>query len=97
MNKIPIPEPPEIDFSRSLLLFVSYGEQRTAGYSIEIRKVYERNGTLVVQAVLLGPPGESLIAQVITTPYLLMTVSREHYRRVELVGEIGEVLAQKKL
>jgi len=38
MNKIPLPGPPEIDFSGSLLLFVSYGEQRTAGYFIMANK-----------------------------------------------------------
>jgi hypothetical protein len=63
MNKIPLPGPPEIDFSGSLLLFVSYGEQRTAGYFIEVKKVYDRKGTLVVQAVLLGPPEGSMSAQ----------------------------------
>jgi hypothetical protein len=97
MNKIPLPGPPEIDFSGSLLLFVSYGEQRTAGYFIEVKKVYDRKGTLVVQAVLLGPPEGSMSAQVITCPYLLMTVPSGDFHRVELVDGIGEVQAYKSL
>ena len=52
INKRPAPSLPEIDFTESAILFISYGEQKTAGYSIDVHSVYKRNGTLFVKAVL---------------------------------------------
>jgi len=97
MNKVPHPDAPEIDFAKNILVFLCYGEQKTAGYFISVRDVSERKETLVVKAVLLGPPEGSMSAQVITYPYLLMTVPRDYYRRVELVNEFGEVQVWKSL
>ena len=90
-TKHPKPLPPSIDFNKSIALFISFGEQKSAGYFIEIRKVYRRDSTLVIKAILRKPPQDSFQAQVITHPYNLIVVPVGDYRRIELVDEIGEV------
>lgn len=90
-NKIPKSVPPAVDFTKNAVVFVSYGEQKSAGYSIDIRTVFGRNTTLIVKAILISPPQESFQAQVITHPYIFLLVPLNGYKRIELVNEIGEV------
>jgi hypothetical protein len=97
INKRPVPSPPKVDFTESAILFISYGEQKTAGYSINVRSVFKRNDTLIVKAVLISPPQDVFTAQVITNPYVLLTVPAGDYSRVELRNDIGEVLDFKNL
>lgn len=99
MHKVRVPkaEAPAVDFKNYLALFISYGEKRTSGYTIEIRRIYTRGTVLVVKAVLRSPPEDSFTAQVITHPYLLIQIKLNGFSRVELVDEIGEVLDYKNL
>ncbi len=90
-TKHPKPPPPSVDFNKSIALFISFGEQKSAGYFIEIRKVYMRGSTLVVKAILLKPPQDSFQAQVITHPYNLIAVPIGDYKRIELIDDTGEV------
>jgi hypothetical protein len=90
-TKHPKPSPPSIDFENSIAVFISFGEQKSAGYFIEVRNVYVRGSTLVVKAILITPPQDSFQAQVITHPYNLVVVPVGDYKRIELVDELGEV------
>jgi hypothetical protein len=96
-SRVPKAEPPAVDFTNSLILFLSHGEKRTSGYTIEIRRIYSRGTALVVKAVLRSPPEDSFTAQVITHPYLLIQIKVNGFTRVELVDETGEVLDYKNL
>jgi hypothetical protein len=94
MDKVPVQDPPAIDFSQDYVLFIDYGQQTTAGYHIQVHEVYQRkDGSLVVKAFLVGPPNKFVTAEVVTYPYLLMTVPRSNYVRVELVNENDQVIA----
>jgi hypothetical protein len=92
LGRKPDPVPPQVDFTENIVIFLSYGEKRTSGFSIEIQKIYIRGNALAVRTVLRSPPEDSFQSQVITHPYILLQVSREDYNRVELVGENGEIL-----
>ncbi len=96
-GRVPKAEPPSVDFTNSLILFLSHGEKRTSGYTIEIRRIYSRGTALVVKAVLRSPPEASFTAQVITHPYLLIQIQINGFTRIELVDETGEVLDYKNL
>jgi hypothetical protein len=89
--KHPKPSPPIVDFNKDIAVFITFGEQKSAGYFIEIRKVYIRGSTLVIKAILITPPQDSFQAQVITHPYNLIVLPVGDYKRIELVDEIGEV------
>lgn len=90
-TKHPKPSPPSVDFNKSIAVFISFGEQKSAGYFIEIRKVYLRGSTLVFKAILRKPSQDDFQAQVITHPYNVVVVPVGDYKRIELVDEIGEV------
>jgi hypothetical protein len=98
-GRVPPPEAPHVHTEENLVLYVSYGEKPTAGYSVQVREVFTRKDLVVVQAILLTPPENSFQAQVITHPYVLLSVEedavqREDVRRIELRNDRGEVLAR---
>jgi hypothetical protein len=92
INREPVHAPPAVDFTENIIIFLSYGEKRTSGFSIEIRKIFTRGNALVIRTVLRSPPDDSFQSQVITHPYILLQAASEGYKRVELVGETGEIL-----
>ena len=47
-RRFPPPSPPEIDFSRDMIIVVAMGERSTGGYSVIIDGVYERDQKLEV-------------------------------------------------
>jgi len=95
--RVPRPDPPDVDFSDSRVVFLSFGKQNTAGYSVELLSVYIKANVLVMEAMISTPLKDSMQAQVITHPYLLVTVPEAGYRRVELRDTKGEMLAFKSL
>jgi hypothetical protein len=67
---------PAVDFSRSTVVGVFLGTRPTAGYAAEITRVERDGDTLVVTWREKKPgPGE-MAAQMMTMPYLLVTVDR---------------------
>jgi hypothetical protein len=96
-NRIPKPQAPHIDFTRSIVVFITLGEKTSAGFSIDVRSVYMRTNTLVVKALPIAPPQESLQAQMITHPYALILIPETGFTRVEWVNDIGEVLESENL
>jgi hypothetical protein len=91
-SRVPAPKPPSVDFSQSLVLFVSAGEKPTAGFSVELVGVRRRKDTLEVEVLLIEPAEGSFQAQVVTHPYLIVTTPRAAYERIELVNDRGELL-----
>jgi len=94
---VPAPSPPDIDFDQCIVIFISYGQQKSAGYDIELRNVCSRASTVVVNTLFISPPEGSFQAQVITHPYLLLSIRKNNFKRVELTDEIGEVLDYKNI
>ncbi len=96
-HQVPKPQAPSVIFPRNRVLFISFGTQKTAGYSIELLNVYIRNDILIAEADLLSPFKDNFQAQVITHPYILVIVPKEGYKRVELRNSRGEMLASALL
>jgi hypothetical protein len=91
-SRVPAPEAPSVDFTQSIVIFVSAGEKPTAGFSVELVGVRRIKDTLEVEVLLLEPAEGSFQAQVITHPYLIVTTPRADYERIELVNDRGELL-----
>jgi hypothetical protein len=101
-NREPAPDPPAVDFGAEACVYISFGRQRTAGYSIDHLDVRVSHGVLVIRAQLLKPPRGSFLTQAITEPYVLLAVPAENetgggYSRVELRDDKGEPLASTAL
>jgi len=71
---VPRPEPPEVDFSRSMVLAAAMGGRRTGGYSISIPSVRHEGSEVyaVVRAVSPGPT--CFTTQAFTAPVVAIRV-----------------------
>lgn len=96
-HKIPKPEAFEVDFNKNAVLFISFGQKNTTGYSLELRGIYRKETTLIVKARLISPLEDAMQAQMITHPFILVLIPRNGYKRVELRNERGEMLDHKNI
>jgi protease stability complex PrcB-like protein len=78
---------PEVDFSRSAVVGVFLGTRPTAGYGVTITSIGAKAGVATVEYLERRPTPGRMTAQVITSPFILVTVPREiekiEFRRVE--------------
>jgi hypothetical protein len=75
-SRLSIPPVPTIDFSRETVLAVFLGTRPTAGYGIEIEDLRLEDGDIFVDMREVMPPADSLTAQVLTSPWIMVRVLR---------------------
>ena len=64
---------PSVDFAREMVVGVFIGSRPTGGFSIEVVGAREEGGALVVQYRETRPPPGSVAAQILTSPYHIVT------------------------
>ena len=94
---VPRPSAPEVDFGSYFLVFLTYGEQPSAGYFIQIRTVLKREETVAVRTLLKEPSQDSMQAQTVTHPYVFVEIPREDFTRIEWAKVNGEVIFSRSL
>lgn len=67
---------PDVDFSRAIVVGVFLGTRPTAGFSVRITAVIAKDGSAVVEYVEGRPRPGGMTAQVLTSPFHLVTVPR---------------------
>jgi hypothetical protein len=67
---------PHVDFDKEMVIGVFMGSRPTAGYSVAITGVTERDGSLVVTYTETSPRAGTMAAQVLTFPYHLVAVPK---------------------
>ena len=67
---------PDVDFSSAIVVGVFLGTRPTAGFSVRITAVTAKDGSAVVEYVEGRPRPGGMTAQVITSPFHLVTVPR---------------------
>ena len=71
------PKPcPEIMFSEEVVICALMGRCSTAGYSISVEKVWEEEEGIHVRIVKHNPPGDMIVAQILTYPFVFASVER---------------------
>ena len=75
---------PFVDFSTEMVVAVALGRQRSGGYLVEITTVETSGDKLRVTYRRKGPPPDSIVAQLVTTPYHFVAVPRSD-RKAEFV------------
>ena len=85
---------PAIDFSRYGVLAVEMGEQRTAGYGFDTKAVsaYMTGNTAVIKLVWHRPEPGTLTAQMITSPCILLRLSKESYNAIQVMDQQGVII-----
>ena len=69
------PAPP-VDFSAATVVGVFLGSRCTAGFEVEVTALKKEGDVLVVEYVERTPRPGSFVAQIITTPFHLVSVAR---------------------
>ena len=69
--------PPDVDFSQVIVLGVFLGTKPTAGFSVQITSVTAKGTSAVVEVVEGKPRAGAMTAQVLTSPFHLVTVPRQ--------------------
>jgi hypothetical protein len=67
---------PAIDFARSTVVGVFLGSRSTAGYTVEITAIEQKERELIVVYRERQPDPQAMVAQVITFPYHLVRIDR---------------------
>lgn len=56
----------------ALYIAVGYGEQRTSGYSIEVKELYETENAIYIHTNLIGPAKDEKVVERKTYPYIVV-------------------------
>lgn len=67
---------PEIDFSRRIVAVAFAGERPSAGFTIEIAASHHDGGALVLTVREQSPPRGSVAAQILSSPFHVVTLNR---------------------
>ena len=67
---------PNIDFSKEMVLGVFLGSRPTAGFTVDIVGTRQESGTLIVEYRETRPSADRASAQILTSPYHLVSVPR---------------------
>ena len=55
-----------------LYIAVGYGKQKTSGYSIEVKELYETKNAIIIHTNLIGPSNDEKIVARETEPYIVV-------------------------
>ena len=89
-SKIPIPT---LDFDQFAVLRISMGTQPTGGYDLALAQAQARVEKGIAQVCVdwIEPAPDAMVTQAITSPCLLIQISRGNYRQVEVQDQHGTV------
>ena len=82
-----------VDFSTSRVLLVSMGQKPTAGYSLKLDQKSSRisKNSAVISLTWSEPDPGMVTAQVITHPFILLSISKGGYNSVKVVDQHGQM------
>ncbi|UCD69074.1 MAG: protease complex subunit PrcB family protein, partial [Betaproteobacteria bacterium] len=89
-------KPPLVDFARQGVIAVYMGRRPTAGYGLGLASrnaEVEERGVLTLVVSWIEPLADAVLAQVITSPCLLVSVPKGDYVTIQVVDGDGRVRA----
>lgn len=84
-------EMPEVDFSRHRPVLIALGEQSSAGYGLALQRdtLDVQGDRAVLRIAVTRPAADSMQAQVVTSPCMLVAVERDGYAALEIIDSQG--------
>lgn len=87
----PAETPPEVDFSKFMVVCAFMGWRPTTGYSINVEGIWTDGEKVFVEVIKRGPPEGLVVCEMVTCPYVMVLVGRTEMHFVfQVVGEGGE-------
>ncbi len=75
---------PNVDFEKSVVVFLIAGMRNTGGYSVKPESVrVEDDGTAILEAKVQGPPPGGIATQAITYPYAVVAIQSRDVKKVQ--------------
>jgi PrcB C-terminal len=75
-------EPPAVDFASESVVFLLGGAKPTGGWSVVPRGATLEGTTVVIDAVVQGPPPDSMTTQAFTSPFAVIAVKSKDFTDV---------------
>jgi len=72
----PAEPPPEIDFSKFMVVCAFMGRRPTTGYSVDIGRIWTDGEKVFVDVVKYCPPEGLVVCEMLTCPYVMVLVER---------------------
>jgi len=73
-NVTPVPNMPQMNFSREQVLAVFMGQKNTGGFGIEIKRVIDTGKQIVAMVEETTPPEGGIVTMAITQPYHVVKI-----------------------
>ncbi len=87
---------PKLDFKHEIVLLVEMGRQATLGYQIKLSEADSltvKQGKVQLTLDWVQPPAGSIVAQIVSSPCLLLKLERGNYMSVQILNRQGIVKA----
>jgi hypothetical protein len=75
-SKAPVMVPPNVDFTKEMVVIIDLGTRPSGGYTMDIRNVTALGTGLLVEWVEKKPGANCVVPSVITQPFIMAAVSR---------------------
>lgn len=76
----------QVNLDEESLVIVTLGQKPTAGFSVGLDSAARENNTLKLAVNVTAPAPDMMVAQVITTPCVVLAVAGDGWQRLEVSG-----------
>jgi hypothetical protein len=92
-NAVPVPL---VDFGHNIVLLIRMGRKPASGYGIELasKQIVLRDQTAIVTVRWIEPARDAILAQMITSPCMLIKLAKGNYTAIRIVDQTGTVRAE---
>ncbi len=95
----PDDEATPVDFGQSTVIVISMGQKPTPGYAVEVLEdsAMLQGETLIISSVWQRPAEGAILAQVLTSPCVAITVSTARYDTVKINDQQGDTVIDQRI
>ncbi len=88
-----------VDFASHSVIVIAMGEKPSSGYSVDlssaVNAVVVRGDILTIDSIWRQPSDDDVVAQVITSPCLAISVPKSEFNVIRIIDESGEILLEE--
>ncbi len=88
----------DLEFSQVSVIVISMGQRPTPGYAVEVPEgsVTLHGTSLTISTIWRQPPKGAILAQVLTSPCIAITVPITQYNSVEIKNQHGDTIVDQR-